>query len=105
MTRPSQTVDKITDFRQLDESFDQTFSKVCGVEGEKPSSRSAEREIFHQTALFFLPSFFFCASLVKRKSGINEFAQINKLYAFGLHSEEPLCKRFLLRVIKKAINP
>jgi hypothetical protein len=34
-------------------SFDQTFSKVCAVEGAQPSSLSAESEIF-LTALFFL---------------------------------------------------
>ncbi len=28
MTRPSQTVDKITDFRQLDESFDRALARV-----------------------------------------------------------------------------
>jgi len=31
-------------FRQLDKSFDQTFSKVCEVEGAEPSSLSAESE-------------------------------------------------------------
>jgi len=31
-------------YRQLDKSFDQTFSKVCEVEGAQPSSLSAESE-------------------------------------------------------------
>ncbi len=68
---PSQSVDQITGFRQFDESFDQTFSKVCEVKKRgkslrelrdwinpisQPLARSAEREIFPKTALFFLPS-------------------------------------------------
>ena len=40
-----QTVDKTNASREFDKSFDQTFSKVCAVEGAQPSSRSAEREI------------------------------------------------------------
>ena len=41
----TQTIDQSRGFRQIDESFDQTFSKVCGVKGEKPLSPSAEGEI------------------------------------------------------------
>ena len=61
-----ETVDQSNCFRQFDESFDQTFSKVCGVKGEKPLSPSAEGEI---------PSFgvsfcelFLCAYTLKEKA-------------------------------------
>ncbi|MBQ7335022.1 MAG: hypothetical protein IJW92_00925, partial [Clostridia bacterium] len=40
-------------------------------------------------ALFFLPSFFFCAFLVKRKSATNKFVQYYKLNIFGLQAETP----------------
>jgi len=36
----TETVAQSNSFRQFDESFDQTFSKVCGVKGEKPFSLS-----------------------------------------------------------------
>ena len=43
----------------IKKSFGQAFSKACGVK----RGRAPEK-----TALFFLRSFFFCASCVKRKS-------------------------------------
>ena len=39
-----------TESERENKSFAQAFSKACRVEGQRPSSRSAEREIF-----FFLP--------------------------------------------------
>ena len=96
-----QTVDKITDFRQFNESFDQTFSKVCGVEGQsppRPSQRAKylmrwEHEVLSESLaipFLFLPSFSLCACGVKEKSGISEFVQTNKLHIFVLHSATTL---------------
>ena len=73
------TEKEIRTFKML-ESFDQTFSKVCGVEwAEPPSSRSAEREISYRCFLFgklaqrFVASlrassYFLCAYTVKEKA-------------------------------------
>ena len=46
-------------------SFDQTFSKVCAVEGAEPSSRSAEREI--PSSAFLFANFFFAPEVSKKK--------------------------------------
>ena len=49
------------------ESFGQAFSKACGVK----RGRAPEK-----TALFFLRSFFFCASCVKRKSDTKKLVSV-----------------------------
>ena len=94
--RAVQTVDKTNEFRQFGESFDQTFSKVCGVEWAElpkgsvnlgfaqdspPSSRSAEREI--PLSAFLFCELFSCAYIAKRKAA-KEFVHCYNLYAFGL---------------------
>ena len=56
-------------FACLYKSLGQAFGEACSVKGEKPLSRSAEREIFFRRFLFC--SFFFCAFFVKRKSGMD----------------------------------
>ena len=60
-----QTVDQSNGFRQFDESFDQTFSKVCAVEGAEPSSPSADGEISLSASLF--DNFFSAPSSCREK--------------------------------------
>ena len=70
--RGSQTIDKTNKFRQFDESFDQTFSKVCEVEGAEPSSPVATDEISQNGVSFCgeLASLLFSLRLfLQRKSG------------------------------------
>ena len=93
-----QTVDKTTDFRQLDESFRPPFSKGGAVEKRKnslrelrdwinpispPSSHSAECEI--PLTAFSFASFSLAPLSCKRKA-TKEFAQFQKLYAVGLQT-------------------
>ncbi|MBQ7335990.1 MAG: hypothetical protein IJW92_05920 [Clostridia bacterium] len=79
-----QTVDKTTGFRQFEEKFWSSFFKSSrsGGRGAILALRRGRNSLF--MALFFLPSFFFCAFLVKRKSGTNKFVQYYKLNTFGL---------------------
>ena len=83
------------------------------MKGRRPFSPSADGENPLFSALFFLPSFFFCASFAKRKSGIKVFAQINQSCVFGLQpagakSSSPLffLKKFLKKQkkIKKGVD-
>ena len=62
-----ETVDQINCFRQFDESFDQTFSKVCGVKGEKPLSPPAGGENSSFGVSFC--ELFLCAYTLKEKAG------------------------------------
>ncbi|MBQ7335212.1 MAG: hypothetical protein IJW92_01905, partial [Clostridia bacterium] len=57
-------------------------SSRSGGRGALLALRRGRNSLF--MALFFLPSFFFCAFLVKRKSGANKFVQYYKLNTFGL---------------------
>ena len=61
-----QTVGQSNGFRQFDESFDQTFSKVCEVKGEKPLSPPAGGEIPIRRFLF--AKLFLCAYTLKEKA-------------------------------------
>jgi hypothetical protein len=67
--------------RQIDERFGQAFSKACAVEAAEASSPSADGEISSSAFSFY--SFSFAPAICKRKTA-KEFAQSNKLYAFGL---------------------
>ena len=62
----AETVDQSIGLRQFDESFDQTFSKVCGVEGAKPSSPPAGGEITFLGVSFC--ELFLCAYMLKEKA-------------------------------------
>ena len=62
-------------FRQVFQSFDQTFSKVCEVEGAEPSSPSAEGEI--SLGISLLQAFLFVPLVSKRKA-TKEFVQLKK---------------------------
>jgi len=94
-----QIVDKTNGFRRFGESFDQTFSKVCEVEGAEPSSKYAKHtgsclqllspaEVERILGVFFLITFSF-APLVSKEKVANKFVQFNNLYSFGLHSQFP----------------
>ena len=54
------------------ELFCQAFTKACAVEGAEPSSPPAGGEI-PLIGIFFLPSFFFCASCRQKKKRNNKF--------------------------------
>ena len=80
-----QTVDKTTDFRQLGESFDQTFSKVCATENCKNSLREFYFVSCNYTVITseLAKPISFVPFASKRKAA-NKFVQINIQYAFGL---------------------
>ena len=66
MRTAPQTVDQSNGFRQFDESFDQTFLKVCAVEGAESSSPPAGGEIPIRRFLF--AKLFLCAYTLKEKA-------------------------------------
>ena len=65
--RVSQTTDKGISEIKMMKSFGQAFSKACAVEGEQPSSPSADGEMSHGVS--FLIAFFFAPPFCKEKSG------------------------------------
>jgi len=71
-----QTVDEIIGVRQLDESFDQTFSKVCEVEGAEPSSPSAEGETLSFRRFSFCQAFSFAPFSSKEKAESTDLCNV-----------------------------
>ena len=69
------------------ESFGQAFLKACEVEGAKPSSRSAEREI-PQTALFFLLAFSFAPIWSKEKAAKGFFLSNSLSESIGFEKKD-----------------